>query len=158
MLKENGSEYSLLEKIYNALFYSVLFYIHQLHMLSRVKYRNSIFKRIAKNLKIIQAPQCQKKNCSEYNLSEKIYNSLFYSVLSYIQKIHMLSHLKYRNSIFKRIKKNLNIIQALQGKTKNFSEGNMSEKIYNAFLYSVLEYIHTLSMLSHVKYRNFNFT
>ena len=53
MLKENGSEYSLLEKIYNALFYYVLEYIHQLHMLSHVKYRNPIFKRIEKNLNII---------------------------------------------------------------------------------------------------------
>ena len=52
MLKENGSEYSLLEKIYNALFYSVLEYIHQVSMLSHVKYRNSIFKRIEKNLNI----------------------------------------------------------------------------------------------------------
>ena len=42
-LKENGSEYSLLEKIYNALFYSVFEYIHQLSMLSHEKYRNSKF-------------------------------------------------------------------------------------------------------------------
>ena len=47
-LKENGSEYSLLDKIYNALFYFVLEYIHQLSMLAHVKYRNSIFKRIEK--------------------------------------------------------------------------------------------------------------
>ena len=51
MLKENCSEYSLLEKIYNALFYSVLEYIHQLNMLSHVKYRNSIFKQIKKKSK-----------------------------------------------------------------------------------------------------------
>ena len=50
MLKENGSEYRLLEKIYNALFYSVLQYIHQLHMLSHIKKRNSNFTRIEKNL------------------------------------------------------------------------------------------------------------
>ena len=49
MLKENGSEYSLLEKIDNALFYYVLEYIHQLSMLSRVKYRNSNFTRIKKS-------------------------------------------------------------------------------------------------------------
>ena len=36
-LKKNGSEYSLLEKIYNALFDSVLQYIHPLSMLSHVK-------------------------------------------------------------------------------------------------------------------------
>ena len=41
MLKEYGSEYSMLEKIYDALFYSVLQYIYQLSMLSHVKYRNS---------------------------------------------------------------------------------------------------------------------
>ena len=50
MLKENGSEYSLLEKIYNALFYSSLEYIHQLNMLSHVKYRNCNLTRIDKNL------------------------------------------------------------------------------------------------------------
>ena len=53
MSKENDSEYSLLEKIYNALFYSVLEYIHQLSMLSHVKYRNSNFMGIEKNLNII---------------------------------------------------------------------------------------------------------
>ena len=52
-LKENGSEYSMLEKIYNALFYSDLENIHQLHMLSHVKYRNSIFKRFKENKNII---------------------------------------------------------------------------------------------------------
>ena len=58
MFKENGSKYSLLEKIYNALFYSVLEYIHQLHMLSNRKYVNSIFKRIEKNLNSISASLC----------------------------------------------------------------------------------------------------
>ena len=48
-----------------------------------------------------------KQNCSEYNLSENIYNALFYSVLEYIHQIHLLSHIKYRNSILKRIEKNL---------------------------------------------------
>ena len=52
-LKENGSEYSLLEKIYTALFYSFLEYIHQLHLLSHVKYKNSIFKRFKENISII---------------------------------------------------------------------------------------------------------
>ena len=47
-LKENGSEYSLLEKIYNALLYYVLEYIHQLCMLSKVKYRNSNFMQMEK--------------------------------------------------------------------------------------------------------------
>ena len=42
-LKENGPEYSLLEKIYNALIYSVLEYIQQLCTLSHVKYQNSNF-------------------------------------------------------------------------------------------------------------------
>ena len=46
MLKENDSEYSMLEKIYNALFYYVLEYIHQLSMLSHVKYKNSNSTRI----------------------------------------------------------------------------------------------------------------
>ena len=56
MLKKNGSEYNLPEKKYNALFYSVLEYIHQLNMLSHVKYRNSNFTGIEKNINIILAP------------------------------------------------------------------------------------------------------
>ena len=48
MLKENGSENSLLENIYNVLFYSVLEHIHQLSVLSHVKYRNSNLTRIKK--------------------------------------------------------------------------------------------------------------
>ena len=40
---------------------------------------------------------------------------------------------------------------------ENGSEHNLSEKIYNAILYSVLEYIPQLNMLSHVKCRNSNF-
>ena len=53
MLKENGSEYNLSEKIHNALFYSVLGYIHELNMLSHVKYRNSKLTQIEENLNII---------------------------------------------------------------------------------------------------------
>ena len=49
MLKENGSEYRLLEQIYNALFYYVLVHINQLIMLSSVKYRNSNFTQIKKS-------------------------------------------------------------------------------------------------------------
>ena len=49
-LKENGSEYSLLEKIYNALFYPVVEYIHQVSMLSHVKHWNSNFTQIEKYL------------------------------------------------------------------------------------------------------------
>ena len=52
----------------------------------------------------------KQQNCSEYNLSEKIYNALFYFFLEYIHQLHRLSHVKYRNSIFKRIEKNLYII------------------------------------------------
>ena len=52
-LKENGSEYSLLEKMNNALFYSVLEYIHELSVLPHVKYWNSKFSQIEKNLNII---------------------------------------------------------------------------------------------------------
>ena len=51
MLKENGSEYILLEKIYNALFYSFLKYIQKLSMLSQVIYRNSKFTSIKKKSK-----------------------------------------------------------------------------------------------------------
>ena len=79
-------------------------------MLSNVKYRNSIFKRIEKNLSIIYATQCQKQNSSEYNQSEKIYNDIFNSVLEYIHQLNMLSHVKYRNYYFTQIEKNLNKI------------------------------------------------
>ena len=104
MLKENCSEYSLLEKVHNALFYSVLVYIHQLHMLSHVKYRNSIFKQIEKNL-IIYAPQCSKQNCSEYYLSLKniqcpillcfgVYTPTPYALSCKIEKFHIYANQK----------------------------------------------------------------
>ena len=60
-LKENGSQYSLLEKIYNALFYSVLEYIHQLSMLSHVKHVNSNFTRIEKIWIISRHPNVKNK-------------------------------------------------------------------------------------------------
>ena len=70
----------------------------------------------------------------------------------------MLSHVKYRNNNFTRIDKNLNIIKAPEGYKQNCSKINVYKKIYNALFYSVLEYIHQLNMLSHVKHRNFYFT
>ena len=70
MLTENDSEYNLSEKIYNALFYSVLEYIHQLNMLSHVKYRNYNFTE-SKKSKYCLGTSMLKQNCSEYNLSEK---------------------------------------------------------------------------------------
>ena len=78
-------------------------------MLSHVKYRNSNFTRINKNLNKSRNPQV-KKNGSEYSLLEKIYNAFFYSVLEYIHQLNMLSHVKYRNSNFAPIEKNLNNI------------------------------------------------
>ena len=54
MLKEKMPEYNLSEKIYNALFYSVFEYRHQLYLLSHLKYSNSIFKRIEKKSKCYQ--------------------------------------------------------------------------------------------------------
>ena len=60
-LKENGSEYSLLEKIYNALFKSVLESIHQLSMLSLVKHRNSNFTRVKKIKILSKQPNVKKK-------------------------------------------------------------------------------------------------
>ena len=60
-LKENGSEYSLLEKIYNALFYSALEYIHQLSMPSHVKYRNSNFTEWKKSKYYIGTPMLKTK-------------------------------------------------------------------------------------------------
>ena len=60
-LKENDSQYSPLEKIYNALFYSVLEYIHQLSMLSHVKYRNNNFTRIEKSKYNLGTPMLKTK-------------------------------------------------------------------------------------------------
>ena len=53
MLIENGSEYHLSEKIYNAFFYYVLEYIHELNTNSHVEYRNSNFTQIENNLNVI---------------------------------------------------------------------------------------------------------
>ena len=50
------------------------------------------------------------ENGSEYNLSEKIYNSFFNSFLEYIHQLNMLCNEKYRNSDFTQIELNLNII------------------------------------------------
>ena len=78
-------------------------------MLSHVKYRNSILPK-TKISKYYLGTAILKQNCSEYNLSKKIYNTLFYSVLEYIHQLSMLSHVKYRNNNFTKIAKNLNII------------------------------------------------
>ena len=144
------------KKKYNALFYSLLEYIHQLSMLPHVKFWNFNFTWIKINPNIIYAPQCLKQNFSVYYLSEKVYNALFYSVLENIHQLSMLSHVKYRNSYFTWIEKNLNIIEAPQCKKQNCSEYNLTERIYNTLFYFVLDYIHQLNMLSNVKYRNSN--
>ena len=78
-------------------------------MFSHVKYGNSNLPECKKSKYYLGTPML-KKNCSEYNLSEKIYNALFYSVLKYILTLRMLSHVEYRNSHFTRIENNLNII------------------------------------------------
>ena len=118
MLKENGSEYSLLEKIYNALFYWVLEYIHQLSMLSHIKYRNSNFTRIDNILILSRHPNainrialniiCQKKYTMPY--------STFF--LEYIHQLHMLSHLKDRNSNLTESKKSKYLLGTPMLKTK----------------------------------------
>ena len=139
MLKTNCYEYSLSEKIYNALFSFVLEYIHKFHMLSQVKQRNSLFKRIEININIIQHPNVKSKIALNIICQKKYtmpYSTVFFY---YIQQLHMLFHIKYRNSIFKRIDKNVNIIQAPQCLKQNFSEHNLSEKIYNVFFYSGLQ-------------------
>ena len=41
---------------------------------------------------------------------KKIYNAQFSSAFEYIQQLHMLSHVKYKNSIFKGIEKVPNIM------------------------------------------------
>ena len=61
MLKENGSEYSVLEKIQNALFYSVLENIHQLSMLSHVKYKILILHESKKSKYYLGTPMIKTK-------------------------------------------------------------------------------------------------
>ena len=104
------SIYSVRENIQCPIICFVVYTPTQLNMLSHVKYRNSNFTRIKKNINNIKAPQCKKQNCSRYNLLEKIYNALFYSVFVYIHILNMLSHVKYRNFNCTRIEKNLNNI------------------------------------------------
>ena len=111
-----------------------------------------------KKIQILSRHHNDKQNCFEYNLSEKIYNALFYFFLEYIQKLNMLSHVKYQNSNFMRIEKNQNYIQAPQRSKKIALNIVCQKKIYNALFYFVLEYIHQLNMLSRVKYKNSNST
>ena len=59
-----------------------------------------------------------KQNCSEYNLSDKIYNAVFYSVFEYIDQLNMLSQVKYRNSNFTESKKPKYYLGTIMLKTK----------------------------------------
>ena len=68
----------------------------------------------------------------------------------------MPSRVKSRNSNFTRIEKSKYYLATRELKV-NGSEYSFLGKIYNALFSSVLEYIHTLSMLYHGKYRNSNF-
>ena len=71
--------------------------------------------------------------------------------------LSMLPHVKYRNSKFTRIEKK-DITSRRPKLKENGSEYILLQKICNDLFYFVLEYIHQRSMLSHVKYRNSNFT
>ena len=124
MLKEKGCEYSLLEKIYNALFYSALEYIHQLSMLSHVKYRNSNFTPI-KEVYILSGTPMIKQNCSEYYLLEKIYNALFYSLLEYIKQLKC------------SLMKNTKIINLCESKNSKYYIGSPMLKTKLLWIYSV---------------------
>ena len=82
-------------------------------MLSKEKYRNSNFTRIEINLNNIEA--LQSKNKMALNIiSEKNIKCAILLCFEYIHKLHMLSLVKYRNSIFKRIEKILTIVYAHQ--------------------------------------------
>ena len=87
-LKENGSENSLLEKIYNVFFYSVFEYIHQHRLLPHVKYCNSNFTRILKIKLLSRHPNVKNKISlnvicqKEYTIP---YSTLFWSI--YINSI-----------------------------------------------------------------------
>ena len=61
MLKENGSKYNLSEKIYNALFYYVLEYIHPLSMLPHVKTEILILRESKKPQIISRLPKVKRK-------------------------------------------------------------------------------------------------
>ena len=78
-------------------------------MLSHVKYRNLILPE-SKKSKYYPGTPMLKTNCSEYNLSEKVYNARFYFILEYTHQLNMLSHVKYGNSTFMRIEISLNNI------------------------------------------------
>ena len=69
----------------------------------------------------------------------------------------MLTHVKYRNSNLHESKKSKQILDAPKIK-ENGSEYSLLEKKYIALLYYFLKYIHQLSVLSRVKYRNSKFT
>ena len=83
-------------------------------MLSHVKYGNFNFTWIEKIEILSRHPNVKNKIALNIICQKKIYNALFFSVFQYIHQLHMLSHLKHRNFIFKLIDKNLNIIQAHQ--------------------------------------------
>ena len=83
MLKTNCSEYNLSEKIYNALFYVSFEYIHQLHLLSQIKYRNSIFKQIEKIYILSRHPNDKNKIALSITCQKKypmLYSTLFWSI------------------------------------------------------------------------------
>ena len=83
MLNENASEYSLLETIYNVLFYSLLEYTHELSMLCHVKYRNCNFKQIEKIEILSRLPNGKNKIALNIICQIKYtmpYSTLFWSI------------------------------------------------------------------------------
>ena len=69
----------------------------------------------------------------------------------------MLSQVKYRNSNFTRIEKIKILSRPLNVKNK-IALNIICPKKYTMPYSTVLEFIHQLSVLSHVKYRNSNIT
>ena len=82
-------------------------------MRSHVKYRNSKFTRIEKNLILSTHPNVKSKIALNI-ICHKNIQCFFYSVLHYINQLSMLFHVKYGNSNYTQIEKNLNIILAPQ--------------------------------------------
>ena len=94
----------------------------------------------------------------EDTLLEKKYNSLLYSLMVYIYHLNILCHVKYRKSKFTLLEINRNILYVPEWYKQNCSKNNLLEKIYNVLFYILLEYIHILNILCHVKYQNSKFT
>ena len=100
MLKQSCSEYNLSEKnIQCPILLCFRVYTQTQYALSCKMPKFSFYTNRRKSKYYPVAPEL-KEIGSEYSLLEIVYNALFYSVLEYIQKHSMPTHVKYRDSNF----------------------------------------------------------